>query len=150
MTHLLRCSACRLPYAKVYNGSLQVDSEHRGRKHTNSISIALLRTLMTLDVGTAIKSDLPRLLPSVEIRKVTENAMLTDAIALMCHDPECKLPWAYIVNGALRIDAQHGRDHSNRLFLNGLAAIPESYLGLFFLPGSILKGINTDTDENSS
>lgn len=142
---------CNMPYGKIYNGSLLVDSDHRGRKHTNGISIALLRTLMTLDMKAAIAGELPRLLPSIEIRKVTEQGNIVDSIALMCHDPACGLPWAHIMNGVLRIDSEHRQRHTNRFQLAGLEVIHESHLGMFFLPASILKGISSvDSDENSS
>lgn len=139
-----------MPYGKIYNGSLLVDSNHRGRKHTNSIAISLLRTLMSLDVGLVIEAQLPRLLPNVEIRKVTEKGEIVSSIALMCHDPDCRLPWAHVVNGMLRVDSEHYQTHTNRFMLSCLDQIHQSHLGMFFLPGIIPNGIKDNSDETSS
>jgi hypothetical protein len=42
---VLRCTECGLPYARVVNGVLVVESRHHGEKHTSVIAIAELDKL---------------------------------------------------------------------------------------------------------
>ena len=37
---VLRCACCGLPYARVQDGCLVVESRHHGDKHTNAIALA--------------------------------------------------------------------------------------------------------------
>lgn len=39
---LLRCGQCGLPWAKVQNGVLVVESRHHGERHVNVIALAEL------------------------------------------------------------------------------------------------------------
>jgi hypothetical protein len=41
----LRCSKCGLPYARVQNGVLIIESKHRGETHVNVIALADLAEL---------------------------------------------------------------------------------------------------------
>lgn len=38
----LRCAVCELPYARVQNGVLIIESRHHGQVHVNAIPIAVL------------------------------------------------------------------------------------------------------------
>ncbi len=49
---VLRCTECGLPWAKIVNGVLVVESRHHGEKHTSVIAITELEKLM-IDVTTA-------------------------------------------------------------------------------------------------
>lgn len=44
---ILRCSGCNLPWAKLHNGYLTIESRHHGQKHTNVITIDELVQLST-------------------------------------------------------------------------------------------------------
>lgn len=41
----LRCSKCGLPFARVQNGVLIIESKHRGETHVNVIAVADLAEL---------------------------------------------------------------------------------------------------------
>ncbi len=47
---VLRCACCGLPYARVQNGCLVVESRHHGEKHTNAISLADVARLFDVPV----------------------------------------------------------------------------------------------------
>ena len=38
----LRCATCELPYARLQNGVLIIESRHHGQIHVNTIPIAVL------------------------------------------------------------------------------------------------------------
>jgi hypothetical protein len=38
----LLCSTCRLPFARIENGCLIIESRHHGSRHTNTISLDVL------------------------------------------------------------------------------------------------------------
>jgi len=42
---VLRCGQCGLPWAKICNGVLVVESRHHGDRHVNAIAIAELERL---------------------------------------------------------------------------------------------------------
>lgn len=44
--HALPCDKCRLPYARVQNGCLVIESRHHGEIHTNAIPLAQVRALL--------------------------------------------------------------------------------------------------------
>ena len=44
--HPLRCNCCGLPFARVQNGALVIESHHHGQRHVNVISVAELRRLL--------------------------------------------------------------------------------------------------------
>ncbi len=48
----LRCKCCGLPFARIVNGALIIESRHHGEKHENSVSIEEI-TLERESVGTA-------------------------------------------------------------------------------------------------
>ena len=129
---------------------LLVDSVHRGRKHTNSIALALLESLMKMDYQEALQRELSRYLPTVTLRQAIDTRQTVDTIALMCHDPACGLPWAHIINGNVRIESDHGSPHTNWLYPAGLTMIHPAHRGLFFLDQNIPTGIKVDSDETSS
>lgn len=35
----LRCSACGLPFARIQNGVLIIESKHHGQTHVNAVSL---------------------------------------------------------------------------------------------------------------
>jgi hypothetical protein len=41
-TVTLRCAACGLPWARLQNGVLMVQSKHHGEKHVNGIAVTRL------------------------------------------------------------------------------------------------------------
>lgn len=43
----LPCSICRLPFARIENGVLIIESRHHGDKHTNVISLKTLLELIS-------------------------------------------------------------------------------------------------------
>jgi hypothetical protein len=38
--HVLRCAICGLPYARIVNGTLVIESRHHGETHTNVIAVS--------------------------------------------------------------------------------------------------------------
>jgi hypothetical protein len=38
----LRCAACGLPFARLQNGVVVVQSKHHGQKHVNGVAVARL------------------------------------------------------------------------------------------------------------
>ncbi len=44
--HTFQCSCCKLPFARIQNGVLIIESRHHGEKHTNVISLADLIQLI--------------------------------------------------------------------------------------------------------
>ena len=42
----LRCEQCGLPFARIQNGVLVVESRHHGQVHLNVISLAAIRELL--------------------------------------------------------------------------------------------------------
>jgi hypothetical protein len=43
---VLKCAACGLPFARVQNGALVIESRHHGDKHYNVIALDMLRDLL--------------------------------------------------------------------------------------------------------
>lgn len=41
------CGACRLPFAKIINGALVIESVHHGERHRNAIGIDHLLRLLS-------------------------------------------------------------------------------------------------------
>lgn len=54
-TRVLRCSTCNLPFAKMENGVLIVESAHRGQKHVNVVAIS---ELVRLRMASELDSDI--------------------------------------------------------------------------------------------
>ncbi len=56
MDLVLRCGQCGLPWAKVCNGVLLVESRHHGDRHVNAIALEeLIREWqVVINVGSAI------------------------------------------------------------------------------------------------
>lgn len=132
MAYLLRCTCggCRLPWAKVYNGILLADSTHRGKRHTNGVALQTLREIMRVSATDLSLETLSELYLTVQPRQILRGGVAVDALALICHQPDCGLPWGYIVDGVFVLDSQHSEvSHSNELHGNGIDAIVGSLQG---------------------
>lgn len=136
MQQLLRCTCggCRLVWAKSYNGILLADSTHRGRRHTNGIALSILHTIMRAGIDRVDLRSIQAQPLVVERRSVMIEGVETPVLALMCHQVECGLPWAYITNDTVFIDSEHGNQrHTNRLYMNGVVALLPGPLDALFL-----------------
>jgi hypothetical protein len=57
--HTFECSCCKLPFARIQNGALVIDSRHHGERHTNVIALA----------------ELVRLVPVAEMQRLLHNSV---------------------------------------------------------------------------
>lgn len=58
---VLRCGQCGLPWAKISNGVLVVESRHHGDRHVNVISLAELERLWGAARGAALADEAPEI-----------------------------------------------------------------------------------------
>ena len=58
---VLRCGQCGLPWAKISNGVLVVESRHHGDRHVNVISLDELARLWSAANGAALTDEVPEL-----------------------------------------------------------------------------------------
>lgn len=42
---ILRCACCGLPFARLWNGYIEIESKHHGDVHVNRLSVAALAEL---------------------------------------------------------------------------------------------------------
>lgn len=56
MNKVFRCYKCDLPFARLQNGSIVIESRHHGEKHVNSISVWDLVLLVLKSVASIEKS----------------------------------------------------------------------------------------------
>lgn len=135
MQQILRCSCgtCRMPWAKIYNGILLVDSEHRGKRHTNGIALDVLRQVMQTGIEHFDDKNAWAQPVTFTRRSALIAGVETDVLALLCIHPDCGLPWAYVTNEFVIVEAEHNRfKHPNRLHLNGvLMSVPVMVEALF-------------------
>lgn len=54
-TIILRCDCCGLPYARIQQGALVVESRHHGDKHTNVVALEALLELCRREPETEVK-----------------------------------------------------------------------------------------------
>ena len=53
---IFRCHKCNLPFARLQNGAIVIESRHHGEKHTNSISVWDLVLLVIKSVASIERS----------------------------------------------------------------------------------------------
>ena len=53
---IFRCYKCNLPFARLQNGAIVIESRHHGEKHTNSISVWDLVLLVIKSVASIERS----------------------------------------------------------------------------------------------
>ena len=53
---IFRCHECNLPFARLQNGAIVIESRHHGEKHTNSISVWDLVLLVIKSVASIERS----------------------------------------------------------------------------------------------
>lgn len=46
---VLRCAECGLPFGRIQNGALIIESRHHGERHTNTIAVQRLQQLARRD-----------------------------------------------------------------------------------------------------
>ena len=56
MNKIFRCHKCNLPFARLQNGSIVIESRHHGEKHVNSISVWDLVLLVIKSVASIERS----------------------------------------------------------------------------------------------
>lgn len=59
MTDPFRCRVCGLPFARLQNGSLLVESKHHGEKHVNVVSVWDLVLLVLRRVASVEERSTP-------------------------------------------------------------------------------------------
>jgi len=74
---ILRCSECNLPWAKLHNGYLIVESRHHGQKHTNIIAIDTLVMLSNRNRSQVFPNDRPMADQAIENYKRQVQIKLT-------------------------------------------------------------------------
>lgn len=64
MNKVFRCYKCDLPFARLQNGSIVIESRHHGEKHVNSISVwdlvlSVLKSVASIERGTPDRHSVP-------------------------------------------------------------------------------------------
>jgi len=126
----LECAheGCRLPWARLVNGTLVVESRHGGSRHENVISFhVLIRLLEVSKQG----ENCWNLLPPVDyvVSTIRPASITLEAVNMVVNGFEigcvkCERPWAYVAKGTLFVASFHdGRHHENRIELDVLKAV---------------------------
>lgn len=69
--HIFECSCCKLPFARIQNGVLIIESRHHGEKHTNVIALAELLRMISADEAQRQRNT-QQLKTSAELSKLAD------------------------------------------------------------------------------
>lgn len=118
----LRCShaACRLPWGHVVNGVLMVGSRHAGDHHLNSVALTVLYRTFTLSrqpqAGWDALGAEDYAFTTVRPARIVIPVFVEPVAGLEFVCAHCTRPWAYVVNGCLFVESNHGGEsHINSI-----------------------------------